>query len=174
MRAFNIKPGYNRLIYCANPNYPPLVHALEMNPSTVEPGMISLSVAVPRWSCSKWHLPRLITCFKHTEFTLLPRDDGSVQLHERRRWTCSSGGISRYFMLLMNFCLHCSFSFFFFFFVRQPEKVNWLVTVGKRFNWQVIMGCNRSNKEAWSRSRLRADGTGWLMSDRFFFFLVFF
>lgn len=52
-------------------------------------------------------------------------------------------------------------------FVSQPAKVNWLVTVGKRFNWQVIMGCDRSNKEAQSRSRARADRTHWLMSDRF-------
>lgn len=51
--------------------------------------------------------------------------------------------------------------------VSEPGKVNWLVTVGKRFNWQVIMGCDRSNKEAWSRSRPRADRTRWLMSDRF-------
>lgn len=54
--------------------------------------------------------------------------------------------------------------------VSEPEKVNWLVTVGKRFNWQVIMGCDRSNKEAQSRSRPRADRTQWLMSDRFFKF----
>lgn len=52
-------------------------------------------------------------------------------------------------------------------FFSEPKKVNWLGTVGKRFNWQVIMGCDHSNKEAQSRSRPRADRTRWLMSDRF-------
>lgn len=64
--------------------------------------------------------------------------------------------------------LHCLWtSVFIVLFVSEPEKVNWLVTVGEGFNWQVIMDCNRSNKEAWSRSRARADRTRWLMSDRF-------
>lgn len=64
--------------------------------------------------------------------------------------------------------LHCLWtSVFIVLFVSEPEEVNWLVTVGERFNWQVIMDCNRSNKEAWSRSRPRADRTRWLMSDSF-------
>lgn len=113
----------------------------------------------------KWHLPELITGFKNTESLLLYSDHHALMMDRHNNTSSSVEPAPLEWVLNISCCLWTSV--FIALFVSEPEKANWLVTVGKRFNWQVIMGCDRSNKEAQSRIRPRADRTRWLMSDRF-------